>query len=195
MKNGSTRTRWAGPSEREAYEASLPMVNSPPGIQTMPGGGEGGRLKSRVAAYAAANAARASPAMIKMRLIGVAEVKSSLGHHHLATSAVGSSHRLYCSKSILYFSNISRRTADRSDSRTPQIFARSGSRAATSSACFLLRSSTFELSATDPPVHQPPRVPATVVDLYESNASNWAFAPRSDPAMARSLFATLAPYW
>src|SRR5262245_35273854 len=114
MKNGSTRTRWAGPSEREAYEASLPMVNSPPGIQTMPGGGEGGRLKSRVAAYAAANAARASPAMITMRLIGCRRGEVT-GHHQLATNAtIGSSHRLYCSKSILYFSNISRRTADRS---------------------------------------------------------------------------------
>lgn len=38
MKNEATRTRWAGFSLGNAPAASLPMVNSPPGIATMPGG-------------------------------------------------------------------------------------------------------------------------------------------------------------
>src|SRR5262245_26530079 len=79
MKKPSTRTRCAGPSARSAYDASLPMVNSPPGIHTIPDGAGGGRLKSRVAANAAANAARANPAMIRMRLMGAAEYESDGG--------------------------------------------------------------------------------------------------------------------
>jgi hypothetical protein len=38
IQKPSTRTRWSGFSSGRASESVLPIVNSPPGIQTMPAG-------------------------------------------------------------------------------------------------------------------------------------------------------------
>ncbi len=52
IQKPSTRTRCAGVSSGQARSESVPIVNSPPGIQTIPGRGEGlaRPFQSRVAA-------------------------------------------------------------------------------------------------------------------------------------------------
>ena len=60
FRKPSTRTRWAGFSSGQPRSESVPMVNSPPGTQVMPGGAAGGAFHNFVPANAAANATRAS---------------------------------------------------------------------------------------------------------------------------------------
>src|SRR5271165_3015841 len=56
IQKPSTRTRWAGFSSAQPRSESVPIVNSPPGTQTIPGRASGADWTWRTTAYVAPNA-------------------------------------------------------------------------------------------------------------------------------------------